>query len=81
MCISNKETVSQRWTHNFSVDKLIIKLPNRQFGQEQFNLANKIIHMDSRLKEEFTDLFRKLLGISIPTGTLLMVKLQHFANV
>ena len=28
-----------------------------------FNLAKKRIHMESHLKEELTDLFRKLLGI------------------
>ena len=38
--------------------------------------------MESNLKEEFTNLFRKLLGIPnpIPTDRELMVTLQHFAN-
>ena len=38
--------------------------------------------MESNLKEELTNLFRKLLGIPnpIPTDREMMVTLQHFAN-
>ena len=38
--------------------------------------------MESNLKEELTNLFRKLLGIPnpIPTERELMVTLQYFAN-